>query len=139
MLERYLFSGQGWRIGWQAAPWQGLIGGDDWGFELSEIELAGFCTLVNQLQGAIAAIEPELADQEELVCTSAIAELSLEVRGIPPNYGWYVRLQCAQTGRQLEGSWRPEAMAELLAAIAQIQNLTGSTGSSSDYLPCDDG
>ncbi|MDX1977309.1 MAG: DUF1818 family protein [Pseudanabaenaceae cyanobacterium bins.68] len=133
MPEKYLFSGSGWRIGWQAHPPKGLIGGDHWGFELTELELIHFCALVSQLQGAIAAIEPELADQEELACTGAIANLRLEVEGVPPTYSWYVCLECAQ--RQLEGSWPPGAMPELLAAIANLQNLAGFN---SDYPPCDD-
>ena len=49
-MQKVLKSGAGWRVGWNlASAYQGLVGGDDWAFELTAAELADFCRLLGQL------------------------------------------------------------------------------------------
>jgi hypothetical protein len=115
-MERFLKTGQGWRIGWkpEASIYQGLIGTDQWAFELTEAEFNDFCRLLIQLSETMTAMSQELMDQERIACEAESDLLWLEVEGFPDNYS--LRLILNQ-GRCCEGNWQEKATSELIKAV----------------------
>jgi hypothetical protein len=115
MIEGLIKNGTGWRLGWnpQREGYQGLVGGEDWAIELTAPELKDFCTLLQQLAAAMAAMAEELMPEETITCEAETELLWMEVSGFPHSYG--VRF-ILNTGRGFEGGWAGAIVPELLAA-----------------------
>jgi len=115
-MDKILKTGPGWRLGWnpQAPEYRGLVGGDGWAIELTAAELDDFCRLSGQLADAVAEIAEELMDEERIACEAESDRLWMLLEGYPQAYGLQFILN---GGRRCEGSWPPEAVPELLAAI----------------------
>ncbi len=120
MIERVLKQGKGWRIGWNptAESYHGLVGGDDWAIELTEVELADFCRLLAQLAQTMEQMTEELMDEERIACEAESDLLWLEVEGYPHDY--CLRLILNQ-GRRCEGNWSAQVVPELLQAAQMLK------------------
>ncbi len=118
-MARILKTGSGWRVGWdESAPlFQGLIGGDDWAFELTQAEFQDFGRLLLQLTNAVEQIAGELMDEEQLQCDVESECLWLEAFGEAQAYSVKVMLN---QGRRAEGSWDAAAVPGLLHAIQSL-------------------
>ncbi|WP_310481898.1 DUF1818 family protein [Chamaesiphon sp. VAR_48_metabat_403] len=118
-MEKVLKSGAGWRIGWNpAGKYQGLIGGDDWAFELTAEELADFCRLLGQLVANIRSIEAELMDEESIACEAESELVWMQLAGLSGRYSLRLILN---TGRGCEGNWTAEAVAESIVAVDSLK------------------
>jgi hypothetical protein len=119
-MGRLLKSGSDWRIGWDAdAPeFKGLLGGDHWAIELTELELQDFTRLLEQLSRTMQQMTTELMDEETITCEAESALLWLEVEGYPHTYSLRLILL---TGRRGEGFWSAPAVAQLLPALQTLQ------------------
>lgn len=111
--------GAGWRLGWnpEAPVYKGLVGGEDWAFELTEAELSDFCRLLEQLAVAIDAMTGELMEEERITCELESNWLWLEAEGYPHAYEVRLLLNC---GRQCEGNWSSDAILPLLEATRTL-------------------
>ena len=120
MPQRLVKEGNGWRLGWDSNRdgYRGLIGGENWAFELTERELDDFCRLIHQLANTMRAMQSELMDEERLCCEAESDRLWLEAEGFPHAYG--LRLILTQQ-RNAEGAWSAEAVPDLLRAAQAIQ------------------
>jgi hypothetical protein len=120
MSSKIVKNGSGWRIGWdrEAQEYQGLVGSDDWGIELTEAELADFCRLLAQLSNTMGEMATELMDEERIACEAETDLLWMEVEGYPHSYS--LRLILNQ-GRRCEGNWQAEAVRSLRAAIETLK------------------
>lgn len=118
-MSKQLYSGRGWRIGWlpDAYPFQGLVGGDNWAFELTRQELKEFCQIGIQLIESMQAMAFELSEAEKLTCTAETENIWLEASGYPDNFN--LRLQIL-TGRRGEGMWTHKSLMDMMAAITAI-------------------
>lgn len=118
-MERFLKSGKGWRIGWDASAtvYKGLVGADEWAIELTEAEFTDFSRLFTQLRETMIQMETELMDEEQITCEAETDLLWLEVHGYPQSYD--LRLILNQ-GRRCEGNWSPEAVPELFTALERL-------------------
>lgn len=118
-MQKVLKSGAGWRIGWNPANiYQGLVGGDDWAFELTAAELADFCRLLGQLVANVRSIETELMDEESIACEAESDLVWMQLAGIRGKYGLRLILN---TGRSCEGNWDVDAVAELITAVDSLK------------------
>lgn len=119
-MPRQLKLGKGWRIGLDpdAAPFQGLVGADDWSVELTRPEFDEFCQAALQLSDTVDRLRTELMDEESVTCEHTSNSLYLEVRGYPDRYQLSFILL---TGRRAEGTWDSTATPELLRAIQMLQ------------------
>jgi Domain of unknown function (DUF1818) len=118
-MQKVLKSGDGWRIGWNpASEYQGLVGSDDWAFELTAEELADFCRLLGQLVANIRSIQPELMDAESIACEAETELIWMQVAGIPSEYSLRLILH---TGRSCEGNWAADAVPDLVAAVDSLK------------------
>ena len=119
-MERLLKSGPGWRIGWNAAApeFKGLVGGDHWAIELTELELQDFTRLLTQLSRTMQQMTTELMDEETITCETESDRLWLEVEGYPSAYSLRLILL---TGRRSEGFWTAPAVTQLLPALQTLQ------------------
>ncbi|NEQ19364.1 MAG: DUF1818 family protein [Microcoleus sp. SIO2G3] len=119
-MERVIKSGVGWRIGWNptAPEFKGLVGTDDWAFELTEAELNDFCRLLAQLADTIRQIATELMDEEKIACEAESDLLWMEVEGYPHAYSLRLILK---TGRCAEGQWNDSAVPGLLQASVMLK------------------
>jgi Domain of unknown function (DUF1818) len=118
-MQKVLKSGDGWRIGWNpAGKYQGLVGGDEWAFELTAEELADFCRLLGQLVANVRSIEAELMDEESIACEAESDLVWMQLEGIAGKYGLRLILN---TGRSCEGNWSAAAVAELITAIDSLK------------------
>ena len=79
---------KGWRIGWdpEAPNYKGLVGGEDWAFELTESELNDFCRLLVQLAQTMSEMASELMDEEKITCEAESDWLWMEGRGLSSAY-----------------------------------------------------
>ena len=120
MVDRLIKSGAGWRVGWDPAAEQfkGLVGADDWAFELTEAEFNDFCRLFNQLVETIAHMQTALMDEEAIAIEVESDRLWLEAEGYPHAYVLHLILL---TGRRGEGSWQTDAIPQLWQALQSIQ------------------
>jgi hypothetical protein len=100
-----------------AHPYQGLVGGDNWAFELTRQELEEFCKLGMQLIESVQQSQSELSEQESLTCTTETENIWIEMTGYPDNFRLSLQLQ---TGRRAEGIWDNDALNGLVSAIAEI-------------------
>ncbi len=118
--ERLVKEGTGWRIGWDPNRplYQGLVGGQDWAFELTAPELDDFCRLLHQLAETMGQMQDELMDEECLCCEAESDRLWLEAEGFPHSYG--LRLILTQQ-RNTEGSWPAAIVPELLRAAQSLR------------------
>jgi hypothetical protein len=98
-------------------PFQGLVGGDNWAFELTRQELKEFCALGIQLVESMQAMQLELSEQESLTCTAETENVWLEAAGYPDNFKLSLQVR---TGRRGEGIWEYDSLMELTAAITAI-------------------
>lgn len=118
-MEKVLKAGAGWRIGWNpAGKYQGLVGGDDWAFELTAEELADFCRLLGQLVANVRSIEAELMDEEGIACEAESDLVWMQLAGICGEYS--LRL-IVNTERSCEGNWTTDAVAELITAVDSLK------------------
>ena len=119
-MGKILKQGVGWRIGWNpdAAEFPGLVGSDDWAFELTEGELNDFCRLLLQLAETMDQMASELMDEEKIACEAETDLVWMQVEGYPQAYSLQLILN---TGRCSEGYWPPTAVPELLAAAKIFQ------------------
>jgi hypothetical protein len=116
-----LEKGEGWRFGWRpkASIYKGLLGGDNWALELTEVELRDFHRLLSQLVRTVESLKNELMDQEKIDCEIESELLWLELTGDPQSYS--LRLLLNQN-RRAEGNWEHPAISQLL--LAMDNNLT---------------
>ncbi len=114
-MSRILKKGQGWRIGWdqKASLYKGLVGSDDWAFELTEAEFKDFCRFLQQLTETMAIMKEELMEDERIACEAESDLLWLEVEGFPESYS--LRLILHQ-GRRGEGNWNEGTVKDLAQA-----------------------
>ena len=118
-MQKVLKSGAGWRVGWNpSSKYQGLVGGDDWAFELTAAELADFCRLLGQLVANVRSIETELMDEESIACEAESDLVWMQLAGIRSKYGLRLILN---TGRSCEGNWDVDAVAELITAVDSLK------------------
>lgn len=118
-MTKVLKSGTGWRIGWNpAGEYPGLVGSDDWAFELSAIEFADFCRLLGQLAENMRSIQAELMDEESIACEAESDLVWIQVAGFPSKYSLRLILN---TGRSCEGNWAADAVPELIVAAASLE------------------
>jgi hypothetical protein len=118
-MTQVIKSGTGWRLGWNPdfTEFQGLVGGDDWAFELTSTELEDFCRLLLQLAHTMQQMASELMDEEQLHCEAESDLLWLEAAGYPQRYS--VRL-ILHAGRRSEGFWPETAVPDLVQAAQMI-------------------
>lgn len=118
--QRLVKEGLGWRLGWdpERPRYQGLVGGQDWGFELTGQELDDFCRLLHQLANTMRQMQTELMDEERLCCEAESDLLWLEVEGFPQSYG--LRLILTQQ-RNAEGGWPAAVVPDLLRAAQSLR------------------
>jgi Domain of unknown function (DUF1818) len=118
-MQKVLKSGAGWRIGWNpVAKYQGLVGGDDWAFELTAEELADFCRLLGQLVDNVRSIQAELMDEESIACEVESELVWMQVTGFAHSYSLRLILN---TERSCEGNWAANAVAELVTAVDSLK------------------
>ncbi|MBP0020041.1 MAG: DUF1818 family protein [Cyanobacteria bacterium SBLK] len=119
MGERILKSGSGWRLGWhpEAEQYCGLVGGDDWAFELTGEEWLDFCRLLGQLVETMSQMAGELMEEERIACEVESDRLWMEVEGFPHAYELRLILN---SGRRCEGNWGVDATRELIAAAQTL-------------------
>ena len=119
-MGRLLKSGPGWRVGWNAeAPeFKGLVGGDHWAIELTDLELQDFTRLLAQLSHTMQQMATQLMDEETITCEAESDRLWLEVEGYPHAYSLRLILL---TGRRGEGFWSAPAVPQLLPALQTLQ------------------
>ena len=119
-MERLIKKGTGWRIGWdpQQEIYRGLVGTDDWAFELTESELSDFCRLLAQLSETMTLMTDELMSQERIACEAESDLLWMEVEGYPHAYS--LRLILRQN-RSCEGNWEAESVGELVQAAQSLK------------------
>lgn len=97
-------SGDGWRIGWHphSGKYQGLVGANDWAFELTLAELKDFGRLLYQLVSTMNHMEAELMEQEKISCETESEFMWMEVEGYPGSYSLRLILN---RDRRCEGNW----------------------------------
>ncbi|PSB58609.1 DUF1818 family protein [Chamaesiphon polymorphus] len=118
-MQKVLKSGAGWRIGWRPqSEYQGLVGGDDWAFELTSEELTDFCRLLGQLAANMRSMQAELMDEENIACEAESDLVWMQVEGVPSKYTLRLILN---TGRSCEGNWTADAVPDLIAAVDSLK------------------
>jgi hypothetical protein len=118
--DQFLKTGAGWRLGWnpKAPIYRGLVGGEDWAFELTEAELSDLCRLLEQLTDTMAQMAEELMDEERIACEVESDLLWLEAEGYPHAYELRLILN---SNRQCEGNWSSAAVPSLAAAAKTLK------------------
>ena len=118
-MQKVLKSGIGWRIGWNPdTEYPGLVGAEDWAFELTALELADFCRLLGQLVANIRSIQAELMDEEKIACEAESESMWLQIEGIANKYSLRLILS---TGRSCEGNWAADAVPDLVIAVDSLK------------------
>ncbi len=102
-----------------AKDYPALLGGQDWAIELTAAEWQDFQRLLAQLQATIAAIAPELMDQEAITLEVESDQLWLEIEGYPQAYGMRLILQ---SGRKAEVAWPSAVVPQVLAGLTALQS-----------------
>ena len=118
-MERFVKSGDGWRIGWhpQGEKYQGLVGTQDWAIELTKAELDDFYRLLKQLVDTMGQMSAELMDEEKISCEAQTELLWMEVEGYCDRYCLYLILNC---DRRCEGSWQEGVAPQILAGFRAV-------------------
>ncbi len=116
-MDKQVKEGTGWRVGWNpsAEQYQGLIGGENWAFELTALEFKEFCRLFQQLTHSMTMMAEELMDEEKITCEVESEIIWLEAEGYPDAYE--IRIILHQ-GRRCEGYWSENAIPDLIQAVA---------------------
>ena len=111
--------GKGWRIGWKAnAPvYKGLIGSDEWAFELTEPEMQDFIRLLLRINQAIIDLDQYLMEEEILTCEVESDLMWLGAKGYSDNYS--LRLILSQP-RSCEGNWSGSVINSLITATQSL-------------------
>lgn len=119
-MQKVLKSGAGWRIGWNPAnnPCPGLVGSDDWAFELTAAEFADFARLLQQLVDSMRSIQAELMDEEKIACEAESNLMWMQVAGTQSEYSLRLILS---SGRGCEGNWSAEAVPHVIAATHSLE------------------
>jgi hypothetical protein len=119
MLEKVLKSGTGWRIGWNPTnPYPGLVGADEWAFELTAAELEDFCRLLAQLVDNMRSIQSELMEDETIACEAETNLLWMQASGFASKYTLRLILS---SGRGCEGNWGDDAIPDLVNAASNLK------------------
>jgi Domain of unknown function (DUF1818) len=119
MLEKVLKSGTGWRIGWNPTnPYPGLVGADDWAFELTSAELEDFCRLLEQLVDNMRSISAELMEDENIACEAETSLLWMQASGLATKYSLRLILS---SERGCEGNWGVDAIPDLVTAVSNLK------------------
>ncbi|MEL7038835.1 MAG: DUF1818 family protein [Cyanobacteria bacterium J06592_8] len=118
-MNQILKTGTGWRLGWNptATEYQGLVGGDNWAFELTAAEFNDFCRLLTQLSSTMEQMANELMDEEKITCEAESELLWMQVEGFPHAYNLQLILN---TGRRSEGSWPSEVVPAIIQTTKTI-------------------
>jgi len=118
-INSLIKKGKGWRIGWQekAVTYKGLIGGDDWAFELTAIEMQDFCRLLLQIHQAIIDINEHLMEEETITCEVESDLMWLGAQGYPNNYSLSIILH---HHRGCEGTWKENVTKDLIQATQSL-------------------
>jgi len=101
-MNRIVKSGQGWRLGYcpdidrsqdnsgsqgnTSLTFVGLIGADDWAFELTDAEFRDFRRLLVQLDETLHQMSGELMDEENITCEVESECLWMEAAGFSHAY-----------------------------------------------------
>ena len=119
LTQKILSSGAGWRLGWNplAQDYPGLVGGEDWAIELTEVEFRDFCRFLLQLSATMEEMARDLMESERIACEQESEHLWLEVEGFPSAYSLRFILRA---GRRCEGNWSEMMVPQLLSAVAQL-------------------
>ncbi len=119
-MSKVLKSGQGWRIGWRSDQelYQGLVGGEDWAYELTTQELIDFRRLLDQLVKQMSDISTELMDGERIAIEAESKAIWLQLEGFSHSYA--VRL-ILNGDRRCEGNWPPSVVPELIQASQNLE------------------
>jgi len=119
LTQKILRRGVGWRLGWDplAQDYPGLVGGEDWAIELTEVELRDFCRFALQLSATMEEMAQDLMESERIACEQENEHLWLEVEGFPSAYSLRFILRA---GRRCEGNWSEIMVPQLLKAVAQL-------------------
>ena len=118
-MERFIKSGDGWRIGWHpnGAKYQGLIGTEDWAIELTKAELNDFYRLLHQLVETMSQMSTELMDEEKISCEAETDLLWIEVEGYFHSYSLRLILNC---DRRCELSWKEGVAPQIIQGFDAI-------------------
>lgn len=117
-MERIIKDGDGWRVGYHPQVlYQGLIGADDWAFELTKAELDDFYRLLTQLVDTMESMAAELMDEERISCEAESDLLWMEVEGYPHDYSLRLILN---GNRCCEGNWAAGIAPKLLQGLKAI-------------------
>ncbi|AFZ48456.1 protein of unknown function DUF1818 [Cyanobacterium stanieri PCC 7202] len=120
-VQAMLKKGKGWRIGWQdkAEIYQGLIGADDWAFEVSASEMEDFCRLLAEITDTMKAMAEHLMEEESISCEVESPLLWLGAEGYVDNY----RLRIIfNQGRGVEGAWESDAVQGLVQGVQSLKS-----------------
>lgn len=120
-----LHHGLGWRVGWrsQNLNFQGLVGTDQWAIELTALEFADFCRLLQQLNQTLQDSATELMPEEDISVEAETDLIWLEVAGDPQAYSLsFIVL----TGRRIEGYWPSPLAPEFIAACQNYAQILSS-------------
>jgi hypothetical protein len=118
-MDKLLKTGKGWRLGWnpEATKYKGLVGADDWAFELTEAELLDFCRLLVELDQTMKQMGEYLMEGEKITCDSESDLLWLSAEGFPHSYS--LRL-LVHHERCVEGNWDSSVVNELVKAVQSL-------------------
>jgi Domain of unknown function (DUF1818) len=118
-VDKILKSGEGWRLGWRPATpnYPGLVGSEEWALELTAMEMADFCRLVQQLAHTMSQMTNELMAEEKIDCEAESDLLWLQVSGYPHSYSLRLLLS---SGRKAEGNWVETAVPSLIMATSTL-------------------
>ena len=118
-MQKVLKSGAGWRVGWNPTNTHpGLVGSDDWAFELTAAEFADFDRLLKQLVDSMRSIQAELMDDENIACEAESNLIWMQVSGTANEYSLRLILN---TGRGCEGNLAAEAVPHLISATNSLK------------------
>ncbi|WP_347239031.1 DUF1818 family protein [Cyanobacterium stanieri] len=116
-----LKKGKGWRIGWQEKPeiYKGLIGADNWAFELSGPEMEDFCRLLIQINDTMETMAEHLMEEETISCEVESPLLWLGADGYINDYSLRIIIY---EHRGAEGSWQSDVIPDLIKAIQSLKS-----------------
>lgn len=113
--------GKGWRLGWRedAPVYKGLIGGEDWAIELTPPEMQDFRRLLLDIHQTMVEMAKHLMEEESIVCEVESDLMWLGAEGYVDRYS--LRIILFQ-GRNCEGTWKEDAIKELIEASQSLEN-----------------
>lgn len=126
LAELELFEGEGWRLRVDPArqPFPVLIGGGDWGAELTADEALmlqeGVATLLQQLQAIAPVLMPEESIELELDRGALWLQLAGELQAWQLRFVLCPSRQGATPARALEAHWSRAASCAMAAALQGV-------------------